>query len=181
MTVQIALLRAVNVGGHGRIAMAELRALFAELGLANAQTLLQTGNVVFHGDGRGAAALEAAIARAVAGRFGLRTDVFVRSAAQWARILAANPFTAEAAQDPGRLVLMTLAKTPDGPAVDALRASIAGPERVHAQGAQLYISYPDGIGRSKLTGAIIESRLGTRGTGRNWNTVLKLATLAGSA
>lgn len=180
MTVHIALLRAVNVGGHGKVAMAELRDLFAGLGLADARTLLQTGNVVFRGDGRSGGALEAAIGRAVADRFGLRTEVFVRSAAQWARIVAANPFRAEAAQDPGRLVLMTLGNTPGRPALDALRASIAGRERIHAQGAQLYISYPDGIGRSKLTGAIVESRLDTCGTGRNWNTVLKLAALAGS-
>ena len=62
--------------------------------------------------------------------------------------------------------------------VEALQASIRGPERVRSRGKQLYVTYPEGVGRSKLTLPIIERRLDSRGTGRNWNTVLKLATLA---
>lgn len=126
-------------------------------------------------DGRG---LEEALERVLAERLDLRTDVMVRAAADWAAIVAANPFPGQAARDPGRLVVMALKEAPDSAALEELVGSIVGPERVHASGAQLYVTYPDGIGRSKLTGAAIEARLGIRGTARNWNTVLKLAELA---
>jgi uncharacterized protein (DUF1697 family) len=59
--------------------------------------------------------------------------------------------------------------------VEELQAAIRGPEMVRSVGRQLYVAYPEGIGRSRLTGSLIERRLGTRGTGRNWNTVVKLA------
>jgi uncharacterized protein (DUF1697 family) len=64
--------------------------------------------------------------------------------------------------------------------VSALQGAIKGREQVRVKGRQAYITYPDGIGRSKLTMAVIEKALGTRGTGRNWNTVLKLGDLAGA-
>ena len=73
---------------------------------------------------------------------------------------------------------MCLKAAPPPEAVAALQGSIAGRELVRAVGRQAYVVYPDGIGRSRLTNAVIEKRLGTRGTGRNWNTVLKLAALA---
>jgi uncharacterized protein (DUF1697 family) len=74
---------------------------------------------------------------------------------------------------------MFLKSAPAAPAVEALRAAVPGPEVIRAGGRHLYISYPDGQGRSKLTGALIEKKLGTVGTARNWNTVLKLGALAG--
>jgi uncharacterized protein (DUF1697 family) len=63
--------------------------------------------------------------------------------------------------------------------VDALRASIKGRETVAVEGAQLYLVYPDGVGRSRLTAVAIEKAIGARGTARNWNTVLKLEALVG--
>ncbi|HZD26232.1 MAG TPA: DUF1697 domain-containing protein, partial [Alphaproteobacteria bacterium] len=110
---------------------------------------------------------------------GLSTEVLVRSAAEWAAIVAGNPFTKAAASDPAHLVVMLLKGEADPAAVAALRESIAGPELLHAEGRQAYIVYPAGIGRSKLTMAKLERGLGSRGTGRNWNTVLKLAAPAG--
>jgi uncharacterized protein (DUF1697 family) len=73
---------------------------------------------------------------------------------------------------------MALKDAPDAEAVEALRAAIKSREVVHAEDRHAYIVYPDGIGRSRLTNRVIEGKLGTRGTGRNWNTVLKLAELA---
>ena len=95
-------------------------------------------------------------------------------------LIAANPFPEQAASDPAHLVLMgTLRDAPSaGGREDALRAAIKGREIVQARGRHLYIVYPDGIGPSKLTGGVIERALSTRGTARNWNTVLKLAALA---
>ena len=175
MTTHIALLRAVNLGGRTKVGMAELREVFAELGFKDARTLLQSGNVVFSGKGSD---LETKIARAIEKHFGYATDVMVRTAAEWDKIIKANPFPDEAKKDPSHLLVLALTDAPGKAAVEALRAAIKGPERVEAKGKQLYAVYPAGIGRSKLTANVIEGKLGTRGKGRNWNTVLKLADLA---
>ena len=175
MTLYIALLRAVNVGGHGKIGMAALRSLLADLGFGNPPSLLQTGNLIFDSTERTRAELERLLADATAERLGLHTNVMVRTRNELARAVARNPFPDEASRDPGHLVLMFLKRAPEADAVLALRAAITGREQLHADGDHLYVTYPDGIGRSRLTSGLIESKLGTRGTSRNWNTVLKLA------
>src|ERR1700676_5167246 len=123
MTAQIALLRAVNVAGHGGVAMASLRAFFSDLGFAGARTLLQSGNVVFDGDS-GGAALEHRLESEAAKRLGLRTTFFVRSAVEWDALIAENPFADEAKDDPSHLVAVCLKTAPDKTAATALQASI---------------------------------------------------------
>lgn len=177
MITHIALLRAVNVGGRS-IAMADLRAMFAALGFADARTLLQSGNVVFDGGAKTGAALESLLESETEKQLKLRADYLVRTARDWKAIVAGNPFPREAMDDPAHLVMMPLKSAPTKPAVAALETAIKGREAVRAKGRTLYIVYPDGIGRSKLTIALIEKQLGTRGTARNWNTVLKLQAAA---
>jgi len=179
LTTHIALLRAVNVGGRGKAPMADLRKMLADLGFEAPQSLLQSGNLVFRSQPTGAA-LEALLERETKARLGLATDYIVRTAAEWARIVAANPFAAMARDDPSHLVVMPLKSAPGAAGLEGLRAWIPGREAIEAVGRELYITYPDGIGTSKLTGAVIERRLGTRGTARNWNTATKLAALAAS-
>lgn len=179
MQTYVALLRAVNIGPHNKIAMSELRELCLEIGLLKPRTLLQSGNVVFRSGSSTTSALERKLASEAAKRLDLQTEFFVRSAADWDALIAANPFSAEAKSDPSHLVALLL-KTPPGRAqVSALQAAIRGREVVKAKGSVAYAVYPDGIGRSRLTNALIERHLGTPSTGRNWNTVLKLAALAG--
>jgi uncharacterized protein (DUF1697 family) len=173
----IALLRGVNVGGHAKVAMADLRDLLTGLGFRDVRTLLQSGNVVFRGDQESPVELEGLLEAEAASHLGRRIDFLVRTADEWGEIVARNPFPDEAERDPGHLVVMCLKQAPAATAVEALQATITGPEIVRADGRQLYITYPAGIGPSRLTGAVIESKLRTRGTARNWNTVLKLAAL----
>ena len=179
VSVHIALLRGINVGGHATVAMADLRELLTALGFRDVRTLLQSGNAVFSGGKRDAAALESQLEKETSKRLGLRPAFLVRSADEWADVIARNPFPNEAKHDPGHLIVMFLKSTPAASAVEALRAAVTGPEVIHAGARHLYITYPDGMGRSKLTGTSIEKKLGTIGTARNWNTVLKLAALAG--
>jgi uncharacterized protein (DUF1697 family) len=180
MITQIGLLRGINVGGHKQIAMSDLRDLVTELGLFDVRSLLQSGNLVFRSNSRTGAQLERLLEAETQKRLSLQIDFFVRSAEEWSEIIARNPFPKEAEQDPSHLLVMFLKDAPDAKAVESLRAAIKGPEVVRAEGRHLYIVYPAGIGRSRLTGNLIEAKLGTRGTGRNWNTVLKLAALARS-
>ncbi len=177
MTVQIAILRAVNLGKDSSIAMADLRALMATLGF-EAKTLLQSGNLVFDGGKEKGPALESLIEKEIAARLSLKTEIFVRTAKEWDALVAANPFPEAAKVDPAHLVMMTLREKAKAADVKKLRDAIKGRETVAAEGRVLYLVYPDGIGRSKQTMALIEKALGTRGTGRNWNTVLKIAALA---
>jgi uncharacterized protein (DUF1697 family) len=176
LTTHVALLRAVNVGGRGKVAMADLRQMLSDLGFERPQSLVQSGNLVFASELTGEA-LEALLEHEAETRLGLKTDVIVRTADQWAAIVAANPFAAMAKGDPSHLVVMPLKTEPEPDGLGALEGWIPGPERIAAAGRDLYITYPDGIGTSKLTGAAIERRLKTRGTARNWNTVAKLAAL----
>ena len=177
MTTYIGLLRAINLGAHNKIAMSDLRALLEKLGFGDPKTLILSGNVVFKSDEKSAAKIEQVLEAATAKHLGVTTDYFVRSAKDWQAVIAANPFRAEAKSDPGRMVAMCLKEAPTAQAVKALQATITGREVVRAKGSVAYLVYPDGQGRSKLTIARIEKALGTRGTARNWNTVLKLGGL----
>jgi uncharacterized protein (DUF1697 family) len=176
-TARIALLRAVNLAGVNVVGMADLREFMTSLGLEDVTTLLQSGNAVFRSN-KTAESLEQQLERASEKQFGARIEFFVRTAAEWKAMIAANPFPQEAKADPSHLIAGVLKTAPTAAMVKALQEAIKGREVVRAKGRCAYIVYPDGIGRSKLTSALIEKTLGTRGTGRNWNTVLKLAARA---
>lgn len=175
--IQVALLRAVNLGAHNKVAMSDLRALLERLGFQEARSLLQSGNLVFRAARPAGASLERLLETEAEKTLHLRTEFFVRGAGEWKGIVAGNPFPSETARDPGHLVVMFFKDVLRAEAVKALQASISGRERVASEGKQAYIVYPDGIGRSRVTNAFIEKKLGSRGTGRNWNTVLKLGAL----
>jgi uncharacterized protein (DUF1697 family) len=177
MSIHIALLRGINVGGRNQVAMSDLRDLLAALGFAGARSLLQSGNLVFESDRRTGAHLERLLEVETAKRLSVNVDYLVRSATELKTIVTGNPFPEEATLDPGHLVVMFLKTAPEAADVDALRASIEGPETIQSLGKHLIVFYPAGIGTSKLTGTRIEKKLSRRGTGRNWNTVLKLAGL----
>jgi uncharacterized protein (DUF1697 family) len=176
MTPQIALLRAVNVGGV-KVSMADLKALLVDLGFEDVHTLLNSGNVVFRGKSKIGADLEKLLETEFAKRAGRPTEFFVRTAEEWNSIVDRNPMTDEAHRDPGHLLVVVLKHAPTNQEVAALRAAIVGPEVVETDGKQAYIYYPAGVGQSKLTAKLIEKQLGGPGTGRNWNTVLKLAAM----
>jgi uncharacterized protein (DUF1697 family) len=175
----IALLRGINLAGKRKVAMADLRAMLAEMGFADGQSLLQSGNLVFRCSPRSPAALERALEKEVEARLGLRTDFHVRTLPDWTSVIDDNPFPAEARTDPAHLLVLFLKDAPSARGVGALEAAIVGRERVQAVGRQAYLVYPDGIGRSRLTNALLDKHLGGRGTARNWNTILKMAALAG--
>jgi uncharacterized protein (DUF1697 family) len=177
LTRVIALVRAVNVGGTGKLVMADLTKLLIGMTFTGVKTLLQSGNVVFGTNAQADAALEATLEAAVLKKLGLQTAFYVRSADEWDAIIANNPYPEAAKTDPSHLLVMTFKTAPDPANVIALQAAIPGRETVHAIGKQLYLFYPDNIGDSKLP-AIIERKLGIKGTARNWNTVRKLAAAA---
>jgi uncharacterized protein (DUF1697 family) len=169
-----ALLRGINVGGAKKVPMADLRTLAASLGFSDPKTLLQSGNLVF--DAKATAQhVEKKLETAVRDRFGFESKIVVRSAEDWPGIIERNPFAAEASRDPGRLIVLFLREAPPKSAEQALKKAIVGREVSRVIGREAYIYYPDGSGLSKLTVPVIEKSLATTGTGRNWNTTLKIA------
>ena len=178
MTTQIALLRAVNVGGTGKIAMADLREFMVALGFGEVRTLIQTGNIVFEIDTRSGAELETFLEEEALKRLSLDTTFIIRTPDEWEAAIKANPFADKARDDPRRLLVMALKDEPSAGNVAGLKEFYTGPEPFEAVGRQLYIDYLEGSGNSKLTNVLIERKLETRGTARNWNTVLKIADMA---
>jgi uncharacterized protein (DUF1697 family) len=173
----VALLRSVNVAGHGRVAMDELRAAFDALGYSGVSTYIQTGNVLFTTSSRSEANIAGAIEQRLAEDFGDSPAVLVRSVAELQRVGASSPY-AKAGADPARHHVTFLATEPPKAALDALRLPPSGRDELVVEGKEVYVHTPDGYGNSKYTGSFIERRLGVVSTTRNWNTVTKLCELA---
>ena len=173
----VAVLRGINVGGHRKVPMAELRELAEAEGFRDVATYIQSGNLVFTAGGSAATA-EASLERAIAAHFGFPVDVVVRTADDWASYAAGNPFPDAAETRPNHL-LLALSKQPPSPGAEvALRGQASAGERVALLGAALWVDYVGSVARSKLTPAALNKALGSPVTARNWTTVLKLAEMA---
>lgn len=174
MAAVAVLLRAVNVGGHGKVPMDRLRAVCEGLGHRDVATYLQSGNVVFRPAAGDPGAVTVGLEAALADAFGARIDVILRTADDLRAVLDGSPFRDEAAADPAKLLVLFLRDVPAADAIDRLAARHKGPERFALVGRDLHIHFPDGLGRSKLSTPVVEKTVGL-GTGRNWNTVTALA------
>ncbi|MEX2251793.1 MAG: DUF1697 domain-containing protein [Acidimicrobiia bacterium] len=173
MSVAVALLRGVNVGGHSRLPMAELRSILSNLGFDGVRTYLQSGNVVFDPGQRRLQDLPSALETAIADEFGLKIRVIVRSRDELSAVAAAHPFLTEDS-DHSRLHVVFLEGLPDAGKVAGLDPDRSPSDRFEVSGQEAYLSYPNGQGRSKLGLDYFERVLGMAGTVRNWNTVTKL-------
>jgi uncharacterized protein (DUF1697 family) len=178
MPVFVSMLRGVNVGGHCKIAMEALRALYDSLGLRDAQTYIQSGNVVFRAKERESTHLAERIGDGIFRRFGFRPGVVVRTCSELRNAISKNPFPAQAAAEPNKLLVTFLSGDPDAEARDRALKIDVGPEELRIDGRELYIYFPNGQGRSKLSLPLVEKTIKTTGTGRNWNTVIKLLDMA---
>ena len=178
MAVLISMLRGVNVGGHNKVGMSELRVLYESLGLQDPQTYVQSGNVVFRSKARNASAVAKRIEDAIEQRFGFRCDVIVRTPAELKDVVARNPFAKRRNINPGKLLVTFLADQPAAEARDQVLKMKTDPEELHIDGREVFIYFPDGMGRSKLSWPTIGKKLGTTGTGRNLNSVIKLLEIA---
>lgn len=178
MPVFVALLRAVNVGGYGKLAMADLRSLLQKLGYSRVETYIQSGNAVFEAKGT-AAGITRNLAAALEKHTGAPVGVIVRTHDELSRVIDGNPFAAEAAADGARVHVVFLAGPAPAGAQPGLQRIVdqypARRDRFHLAGDTLYLHLPDGAAETKFTGKPVERALGgVRGTARNWNTVLKL-------
>lgn len=167
MNVHVALLRAVNVGGTGKLPMSELKSMCEEIGFARVRTYIASGNVVFESSGS-EAEVKTALERRLLAYAGKPVDVLVRSAAEMAQVLAENPFVDAA---PNRTITLFLDEPPAADVLETVRHRTD--EEIRLGRREIYIHYGQGMGSSKLVIKAAE-----KGTARNMNTVAKLAELA---
>jgi uncharacterized protein (DUF1697 family) len=176
MTARVAMLRGVNVGGHNKIRMEDLRKLCKSLKFEDAQTYVQSGNVVFASDETDVATLAKCVEDTIEKKFGFRPAVILRTAGEMRAVVKKNPF-AKREFDPAKLAVLFLNADLSAETRKQLETINVGPEEVKAYAREIYAYFPDGMGRSKLSPAI-DRIIKKTGTGRNWNSVLKLTEMA---
>lgn len=178
MPTYIALLRAVNLGGYGKLAMADFRKMLEKLGYRKVETYIQSGNAVFDASGP-PAKIGRSIAQELQKHMGGDPGVFIRTHDELSRVIAGNPYAAEAAADGTKVHVAFLSGEPPKSAIASLDQIIAKyparRDRYHLAGDNLYLHLPDGAAETKFTGKTLDRACGgVMGTARNWNTVLKL-------
>jgi uncharacterized protein (DUF1697 family) len=178
MPAIISMLRGVNVGGHNKIKMDALRALYESLKLKSPQTYAQSGNVIFLSDEKNLASLSQRIQEGIHRKFGLRPHVILRAASELRHVIARNPFASRHKIDPSKLLVAFLASDPGPQARHSVMKIDTRGEELHIHGSELYIYFANGIGKTKLPWLTIEKILKTPFTGRNWNSVTKMFEIA---
>jgi uncharacterized protein (DUF1697 family) len=178
MAVIVSMLRGVNVGPHNRVKMEALRALYESLKLRGAQSYVQSGNIVFKTDEKDLVKLAKKIETAIVKKFGFQTNVIFRSGAELRDIVARNPFARRRGMEPGKLLVTFLDGDPGEEARVKVRAIQCAPDELFIDGREAYIYFPNGMGRPTLSWATIPKTLRVSGTGRNWNSVVKLLEMA---
>jgi uncharacterized protein (DUF1697 family) len=181
----VALLRGINVGGHNKVAMTDLRDVVTSLGHKDVATYIQSGNVVFHSAEDDTTRLADALEHQIAERLGVRSSVVVLSRDELARVIADNPYPQETDPKCLHAVFRRHEMSPD-----AIAAVAVAQQRAHDKGSRdeatvigriLYLRTPDGLGRSELAAQLARSGAATTsdtaGTARNWATVTKLMAL----
>ena len=171
----VALLRGINIGPNKRIAMPALRSIVESLGHRDVETYLQSGNVVFTPKGRAGKDLGPSLSAAIAEATGHDVPVVIRTGAELARVVSRNPY---AVDDPTRVVVGFLAEEVRLGDLSLGDLSAYVPDELTLIGKEIYVSVPNGQGRSKLMEALTKRRMPTTITVRNWRTVAALAELA---
>ena len=178
MKVVISLLRGVNLGGHHKVKMSDLCALYGSLGHADARSHINSGNVVFRTGERDLATVVKKLESAIEKKCGFHADVVVRTPAEMRDVIRRNPFAKRKDIEPGKLLVTFLGGKLDREISDQVRSLKPDPEEMHLDGREIYTYFPEGAGRSKLFSGLSGKLLKNQGTARNWNTVLKLLEIA---
>ncbi len=168
------MFRGINLDKR-QLKSATLKAVVEQLGFTDVKTLLASGNVVFTAPGEEPDALADKLRAALKSETGIDSEVFVRTSAQMAAVVKANPF-ADAARDRPSFLVVTFFRNdvPSAP-LDRIAKTYDGPETLVASGRELFIDFPNGQGRSQLGPAMAKAGFPEHGTARNWNTVCKIA------
>jgi uncharacterized protein (DUF1697 family) len=173
----VALLRAVNVGGNNKLPMKDLAGMFTALGCEAVETYIQSGNVVYRANAALAARIPTLVTRAIEERFGFQVPVVTRTVAELRTVVETNPFLS-AGVEQEQLHVAFLADAPLPERIAQLDPQRSPPDAFAVRGRNVFLHYPNRVGRTKLTNAYLDAKLGTVSTVRNWCTVLMLLDMA---
>jgi uncharacterized protein (DUF1697 family) len=168
------MLRGINVGGHKRIKMAQLRKSFEALGFECVQTYIQSGNVVFKAEKTSPAALSKRIEERILKDFGFPVSVMSRTADEMSKMIRSNPFLKQREIDPAKLHVMFLSEAPAPAAVKELISVTVAPDQCHCSSSEIYFYLPNGVSKSVLWNCPVDRILAVVNTTRNWKTVNSL-------
>jgi uncharacterized protein (DUF1697 family) len=171
MPIYISMLRGINVGGHKRIKMDQLRRSFEALGFEQVQTYIQSGNVVFKTGKSFTSKLSKRIEGRILEDFGFAVSVITRTADETETTIANNPFLKERGVDPERLHVMFLSEIPTPAALEKLAALTAPPDQCRCSDREIYFYLPNGVSKSVLMKSPVDRILAVVTTTRNWRTV----------
>ncbi|OHV88222.1 DUF1697 domain-containing protein [Mesorhizobium sp. ORS 3428] len=179
MQTYVALLYSIGLGDGRRLVMSDLKAMAEGLGFKNVRTLVATGNLVFEARTTKVPDLELRLEKAFEATFGRHVDIIVRSAENWLKLAAGNPFPAESAQAGDQVAVRVMRQPVADDAVSGLQARAAEDEKVLLVGGDIWLVFSRDRPSSRLLAAANHKRMGI-GTSRNWNTVRRLAEMVGS-
>ena len=178
MPAYIAMLRGINIGPHKRIKMERLRASFEELGFAQVQTYIQSGNVVFQCRKTAPASLCKKIEARLVDDFGFSVSVIVRSREEMEKVVRGNLLLKGEGIDASKLHVLFLSEAPTAAALEKLQSLTLAPDRARCRGEELYFYFPNGVSGSSLWKHPLERVVAVTATMRNWNTVNELCKMA---
>ena len=179
MKTYISMLRGINVGGHKKIRMQELKELYESLDYREVQTYIQSGNVLFQCADLDIAELNNRIESAIQAAYGYSVAVLIRTPDEFRRLVENNPLSGEKNIDITRLAVIFLSASPEKWPTEKLEESKAESEDFYTSGREIYLYCPEGYAKTRLSTNFFEKQLKVSATARSWKTVNKLLELAG--
>ena len=178
MKQYIALLRGINVGGHNKVKMAQLKLLCESIGFAGVSTYIQTGNVLFRSSDT-SKVLQQQLEQALQAEFGFKVTVIIRTLEALELVQANLPFKdIDLLQESSKLMVSFLSEVAPDNALVLLQPYLHSSERLQLSGTELYLHCQNGYGKTKITNNLLEKKLMLSATTRNWKTLLKLCQLS---
>ena len=179
MQTYVSMLRGINVTGHNMIKMSALKNLYESIGMKDAVTYIQSGNVVFRCGSKNPLSVGQSIAHAIEQSFGLSVPVVIRRPVELASIIRNSPFAGRKGIDQSRLYVTFLDSQPSPTLIKKLPVAAAkSKDEFRVMGKEIYLHCPDGYGRTLLSNTFFEKQLAVAATTRNWKTVQTLLTLS---
>ncbi len=179
MTIYISLLRGVNMAGHNTIKMTDLAALMRKTGFKDAETYIQSGNIIFSGsDSLSKTEITSKIEEAIFRKFGHTISAIVRAEKEIREEVSLNPFLSEKDFDPAKMAVLFLTDKPSADQIARVANIDYPPDKFKISGSEIFIYCPNGFGRTKLYTNFFEKKMEVTGTARNWktiNTILEIA------
>ena len=174
----ITMLRGVNMTGHNTIKMTRLADMFRQLGYTDAETYIQSGNIVFTCHNGDIDDVSSGIRKSVLSEFNLNIAVIIRTLDEMKKIISANPFMEEPDFDPSKMAVLFLEFRPSEEQILKVAGIDYPPDKFRINGSEIYIYCPDGFGKTKLYTNFFEAKMKVTGTARNWRTLNKLIEMA---